>query len=88
MKCDNCKRETQWLEIVGKEFICKTCIEKHKIMGNLHRTHINTFNWLIKKLDVQGYDDLMSVTREEIEKQVDLKGLGIKLKTTNIVELE
>ena len=88
MKCDHCRKETQWLEIIGKEFICKKCIEKHKILSNLHRTHTNTFNWLIKKLNVDNYEEMMSISRSQIEKLVDLKGLGIKLKTTNIVELE
>lgn len=88
MKCDNCKRETQWLEIIGKQFICNRCVEKHKILGNLHRTHIKTFNWLITKLNIQNYEELMKITREQIEKLVDLKSLGIKLKTTNVVVIE
>jgi hypothetical protein len=88
MKCDHCKKETQWLEIIGQQFICKKCIEKHKILGNLHRTHTNTFNWLIKKLKLVNYEDMMAVSRSKIEEHVDLKSLGIKLRTTNIVEIE
>ena len=88
MKCDNCKKETQWLEIIGIHFICAKCIEKHKILGNLHRTHAKTFNWLVKKMNINNYPELMSLTRDQIEKFVDLKSLGIKLKTTNVIVIQ
>ena len=80
MKCKNCKKETQWLEIIGSDFICRRCIGKHKIMGLILRTHMDTFNFLIRNLKIKNYNELINVTREEIEKVADLKKHGIFLK--------
>lgn len=88
MKCDNCKKESQWLEIIGSDFICHKCINKHKIMGLVLRTHINTFRIIIKKLNVKNYQEFMNLKREQIEKSANLKKYGIFLKTTNIVNIE
>ncbi len=79
MKCENCKKESQWLEIIGKVFICHKCISKHKILGLILRTHMDTFNFLIKKLKINNYEGLMNVKREEIENVADLKNVGIVL---------
>ena len=88
MKCDNCKKESQWLEIIGPQFICHKCIRKNKIMGLVLRTHMDTFRELIKKLKIENYQRLMEVTRQEVEKAVNLRKVGIFLKTTNVVELD
>ena len=79
MECENCKKESQWLEIVGSNYICRKCIGKHKIMSLILRTHMDTFNLLIRKLKVKNYMELIEVTREQIEKAVDLKNHGIEI---------
>lgn len=88
MKCTNCKKEDQWLEIIGADIICKKCINKHKIMGLVFRTHIDTFHFLIRKLEPKNYQEFMNITRKQVENLVNLKKYGIFLKTTNVVELE
>ena len=88
MKCTNCKKEDPWLEVVKTDFICKKCINKNKLMGLIYRTHIDTFQFLIRKVDPQNYKDFMKIDRKQIEKLVNLKKYGIYLKTTNVVELE
>ncbi len=88
MKCSNCNKEDQWLEIIGSDFICKKCINKHKIMGLIYRTHIDTFHFLIRKIKPENYKEFMNITRKQIESIVDLKKYGIYLKTTNVVEID
>lgn len=88
MKCDNCKIESQWLEIVGGNFICHKCINKHKIMGLVLRTHMDTFRSILKKLKVVDYSHLMQLTRKDIENVADLKKYGVNLKTSNVVYLD
>ena len=80
MKCENCKKETQWLEMIGTDFVCHKCIGKHKIMGLILRTHIDTFKFLIRNLKISNYQELIKVSRESIEKTADLKKQGIFLK--------
>jgi hypothetical protein len=88
MNCTNCKKEDQWLEVIGSDFICKKCINKHKIMSLVFRTHTDTFHFLIRKIKPQNYQEFMAVTRKQIENLVNLKKYGIFLKTTNVVEIE
>ena len=80
MKCENCKKESQWLEIVGSDFICRRCIGKHRIMGLILRTHMDTFNFLVRNLKIKNYKELINIKKEEIEKVADLKKHGIILK--------
>ena len=88
MKCNNCGKEDAWLEMIGQDFICKKCIQKHKIMGNIFRTHMDTFQRVIKKLGVKNFQEYMAITRKQLESLVDFKKIGVKLATTNVVELE
>ncbi len=88
MKCDNCKKENQWLEILGSNFICHKCIGKNKIMGFILRTKIDTFKYIIKKLNTDNYNSFMEIKREDIEKVVNLREQGIFLKTTNVVSID
>lgn len=87
MQCDNCKKEQTWLEGVGNEFICHKCIKKHKLMGLILRTHASSFPTIIKKLNIKNYQELMKITRKQIESIVNLKKIGVSVKTTNVVEL-
>lgn len=88
MKCDNCGKEETWIEMIGSNFICRKCVNKHKIMGLILRTHINTFQFVIKKLKVKNYDEFMKISRKQLEEIIDFKRIGIKLETTNVVELD
>lgn len=88
MKCTNCKKENQWLEVIGSDLICKKCVNKHKIMGLIFRTHIDTFHFLLRKLTPKDYEEFMGVTRKQVENLVNLKKYGIFLKTTNVIEIE
>ena len=87
MQCDNCKKEETWLEVIGSNFICKTCVQKHRIMGLIFRTHADVFKKILKKLKPKDYTEYMQLERKDIEPIVDLRKYGIKLKTTNVVEL-
>jgi len=87
MKCDNCRKESQWLEIIGSQFICNKCINKHKIMGLIYRTHTDTFKYIVKSVGLKDYADFMNLERKKIEDTADLKKAGIFLKTTNVVDL-
>lgn len=88
MKCTNCKKEDPWLEVIGSDFLCKKCINRHKIMGIVFRTHIDTFQFLLRHLEPKNYEEFMAITRAQIEKLVNLKKYGIFLKTTNVIELD
>ena len=88
MKCTNCKKEDQWLEMMGSDFICKKCINKNKIMGLVYRTHIDTFHFLLRKIEPKNYQEFMEIDRKAVEKLVNLKKYGIFLKTTNVVEID
>lgn len=88
MKCDNCDKENMFVEIIGKDMVCKTCVQKHKLMGNLFRTHINTFNFVLRKVKPEDYESYMKIERKTLDKLVNFAKIGVKIKTTNIVELE
>ena len=62
--------------------------EKHRIMGNIYRTHINSFHNVLKKLKITNFDQYIAITREQLEEILDLRKIGVKLKTTNVVELD
>ena len=49
-------------------------------MGLILRTHMDTFNFLVRNLKINNYKELIGVRREEIEKAADLKKYGIFLK--------
>ena len=57
-------------------------------MGKVQKTHINTFRFLMRKLQPENYESFMDITNEQILEKVNVKKLGIKLKTTNVIEIE
>lgn len=77
MKCDNCKAESKWLEIVGKQFICHKCLAKHKLMGTILRTHQDTFTHILKKLKTKDFQEYLRITEEDIDRVAELKKHGI-----------
>ena len=88
MKCDQCSKESQWLEIVGSNFVCYQCINKNKVMGFILRTNADIFRIIVKKLVLKDYPALLKITRTDVDKVIDLKKCGIILKTTNIVHID
>lgn len=88
MQCSNCKRESSWMEIIGSDFICQKCVQKHKIMRLIYNRHLDTFRSVLKKLNIKNYTEYMGITRKQLEEIVDFDKIGVKLKTTNVVELE
>ena len=88
MECDNCRKEQTWLEMLGPHFFCHRCIQKHKILGLVFRTNTEAFKKIIKKLKPKSYEEYLAITRKQIEEIIDLRKYDIKLKTTNVVELD
>ena len=88
MECDNCKKEQIWLELIGSQFFCHKCIKKHKILGLIFRTNTDVFKKIMKKLKPKSYEEYLAITRKQIEPIVNLRKYGIRLKTTNVVELD
>ncbi len=88
MKCDHCQKENHWLEIIGKTFICKKCLSLHYEFGAVYRTHIDTFHFLLRRLKPADFESYMKITRKQIEEVCDLKQIGVKFKTTNVIRLE
>jgi hypothetical protein len=76
------------MEIIGSDFVCQKCVQKHPIMRLIYNRHLDTFRGVIKKFAVRNYAEYMSIKREAVEKFVNLDRIGIKLKTTNIVQLD
>ncbi len=73
MKCDICGKEKDWLEVIGKDFVCHACIQKHnKLLGAILRTHMDSFNRVIKKKKVADFEELKKLTKEDIKDVVDV----------------
>jgi len=80
MKCDNCAKEIPWLEVIGSNFVCHKCIQKeNKLMGNILRTHMDSFVRIMKKMEIQDFEQFKNITKEDIKKFVDIsKVLNLK----------
>ncbi len=88
MKCDLCKKQQTWLEMVGKDLICHDCLRKNKDMALVLRTHKDTFAFLLRKIPIHSFEDYLKITRKDIEALADLRKAGVKFKTTNVVNLD
>lgn len=77
-----------FVEMIGKDMVCKTCVQKHKIMGNLFRTHTNTFRYVLRHTKPTNYEEYMNISRKTLDKLVNFAKIGVKINTTNIVELD
>jgi len=88
MKCDHCSKKDMFLEIIGKDMICKTCVQKHRIMGNLFRTHVDTFHFVLRKLKPVDYTTYLEISRKQLDELVNFAKIGVKINTSNVVELE
>ncbi|MCF7861046.1 hypothetical protein K9M79_02285 [Candidatus Woesearchaeota archaeon] len=72
MNCNECGKESMWLESVGRNLICHKCLSKNKLIGQLVRTHIDSFHHLVKKSKITSYDKLMKLDKSDILKHVKL----------------
>lgn len=73
MKCDICSKEKQWLEVIGKNFVCHSCIQKHnKLLGNILRTHMDSFQRILKKKKVQDFEEFKQLKKEDIKEIVNI----------------
>lgn len=88
MRCDICKNQETWLEMIGKDMACHNCLKKNKDMALVFRTHKDTFSFLLRKLPVKSFEEYLRVTRRDIERTADLKKAGVRFKTTNVVMIE
>jgi hypothetical protein len=43
---------------------------------------------VIKKLAIKNFQEYMAIDRKQLEPLVDFKKIGVKIATTNVVELE
>jgi iron uptake system EfeUOB component EfeO/EfeM len=73
MKCDICNKEKQWLEVIGADFVCHTCIQReNKLLGAILRTHMDSFNRVIKKKKVSNFEEFKKLTKEDIKDIIDV----------------
>jgi len=73
MKCDVCKKESQWLEVIGKDFVCHACIQKgNKLLGAILRTHMDSFNRIVKKKSPADFEELKKLTKDDIKDIVNV----------------
>ena len=49
---------------------------------------MNVFRGVLKRLQVKDYTEFMQLKRDDLEKMVDFRKIGIKLKTTNVVNID
>ena len=78
MKCTVCNKESTWLEFIGSDAVCQRCVNKNSIMGNLARTHTNTFHHIIKKIKPANYEEYMKISKEDAREHGDLTVLNRK----------
>jgi iron uptake system EfeUOB component EfeO/EfeM len=68
MLCDICGKEKQWLEVIGKNFVCHSCIQKeNKLLGAILRTHMDSFTRILKKKKVKDFQEFKKLDREDIK---------------------
>ncbi|MFT4303175.1 MAG: hypothetical protein ACMXYG_01300 [Candidatus Woesearchaeota archaeon] len=68
MKCDICAKECQFLEVIGKDFVCHSCIQKHnKLLGAILRTHMDSFLRVLKKKNVKDFEEFKKLTKDDIK---------------------
>jgi hypothetical protein len=87
MKCSNCHRESTWMEVIGSDFICPKCVQRHPILKLVYNRHIDTFHSVLKRLKIGNYGQYMQITRDQLG-FVNFDKIGVKLKTTNVVEID
>ncbi|MFT4297952.1 MAG: hypothetical protein ACMXX5_02060 [Candidatus Woesearchaeota archaeon] len=80
MNCDICHKQKQWLEVIGKNFVCHTCIQReNKLLGAILRTHMDSFNRVIKKKNIADFEQFKKLTKEDIKDVIDVNH-ALKLK--------
>jgi len=80
MKCDICNKESDWLEVIGSNFVCHACIQKHNpLLGKILRTHMESFERMLKRKKPKDFEEFKHYTREDIKTVIDVsKALNVK----------
>lgn len=73
MNCDICKKEKPWLEVIGSNFVCHACIQRENpLLGKILRTHMDSFNRIMKKKEIKNFEEFKKLTRDDIKDIVNL----------------
>jgi hypothetical protein len=73
MDCDICKKDKPWVEMIGKNMVCHSCIQKaNPFIGSILRTHMDSFHRIMKKKNIQTFEDFKKLKREDIKDVVDV----------------
>ena len=49
---------------------------------------MNTFQFALRELKIKNYKEFMTITRKQLEDIINFRKIGIKLETTNVIELD
>ena len=49
---------------------------------------MNTFQFVLRKLAIKNYEEFITITRKQLEGIIDFRKIGVKLDTTNVIELD
>lgn len=80
MICDVCKKEKQWLEVIGRNFVCHACIQKENpLLGKILRTHMDSFNRIMKKKKIKDFEEFKKLKKDDIKDIVNVsRALNLK----------
>lgn len=80
MNCDICKKDCQWLEVIGKDFVCHGCIQKgNALLGKILRTHMDSFQRVMKKKQIKDFNEFKKLTKEDIKDIINIShALNVK----------
>ena len=68
MICDICKKDNAWLEVIGKSFVCHSCIQKsNPFIGKILRTHMDSFHRILKKKNIKSFEEFKKLTRDDVK---------------------
>jgi iron uptake system EfeUOB component EfeO/EfeM len=73
LKCDICKKDKPWLEVIGSDFVCHACIQKENILlGKILRTHMDSFQRILKKKKIQNFEEFKKLSKDDIKDIVNV----------------
>lgn len=80
MICDVCKKEKPWLEFIGKDLVCHSCIQKaNPLLGKILRTHMDSFNRIMKKKEIKNFKEFVKLKKDDIKDIVNIsRALNLK----------
>ena len=80
MLCDICKKDKPWLEVIGKDFVCHSCIQKASpLLGKILRTHMDSFHRILKKKKISNLEEFKKLTKDDIKDIINVShALNVK----------